>query len=77
MATSAMVLSPYTRTQKISARDGGPLIKDILPESELEYITKGSDDGQVYSYVLILLNSDEESVQFVPVSFTYKTNIEK
>jgi len=77
MATSAMVLSPYTRTQKISARDGGPLIKDILPESELEYITKGSDDGQVYSYVLILLNSDEESVQFVPVSFTFKTNIEK
>lgn len=75
MVTSAMVLSPYLKTQNISARDGGPLIKNIIPEDELNYIIKGSEDGQVYNYMIILLNYKGEYVQFVPLSITYKTNI--
>lgn len=75
MVTSAMILSPYLKTQNISARDGGPLIKNIIPEDELNYIIKGSEDGQVYNYMIILLNYKGEYVQFVPLSITYKTNI--
>lgn len=75
MITSAMVFSPYSRTQKIAVQNGGPLIRDILPESELEEIRKSSEEGRVYTYTLMLLNAAGKAVQFVPVSFTFKTTI--
>lgn len=75
MATTAMVLKPFSVTSVIDARSGGPLIKNILPVEELDYIKNNSADNQVYRYTLILLNYKSRAIQFVPVTFTYVTNI--
>lgn len=75
MATTAMVLKPFSVTSVIDARSGGPLIKNILPVDELDYIKNNSTDNQVYRYTLILLNYKSRAIQFVPVTFTYVTNI--
>ena len=75
MATTAMVLKPFSVTSVIDARSGGPLIKNIFPVEELDYIKNNSADNQVYRYTLILLNYKSRTIQFVPVTFTYVTNI--
>lgn len=76
MATTAMVVTPFSQTtHTIDARNGGPLVKDILLESELEQIKNSSVDNQVYKYTLVLLNYEAESIQFVPVTFTYRKEI--
>ena len=75
MTTTAMVLKPFSVTSVIDARSGGPLIKNILPVEELDYIKNNSADNQVYRYTLILLNYKSRAIQFVPVTFTYVTNI--
>lgn len=75
MATTAMVLKPFSVSSIIEARSGGPLIKDILSSSELDYIKNNSVDNQVYRYTLILLNYKSRGIQFIPITFTYKTNI--
>lgn len=75
MATTAMVLKPFSVSSIIEARSGGPLIKDILPSSELDYIKNNSVDNQVYRYTLILLNYKSKAIQFIPITFTYKANI--
>lgn len=75
MATTAMVLKPFSVSSTIEARGGGPLIKDILLGSELDYIKNNSVDNQVYRYTLILLNYKSRAIQFIPMTFTYKTNI--
>jgi len=75
MATTAMVLKPFSVTSVIDARSEGPLIKNIFPVEELDYIKNNSADNQVYRYTLILLNYKSRTIQFVPVTFTYVTNI--
>lgn len=75
MATTAMVLRPFSVPSAIDARDGGPLIKNILLPAELEYIKSNSVDGEVYTFILVLLNFNRKAIQFVPVNFTYKTTI--
>ena len=76
MATTAMILKPFSVASQIEARSGGPLIKNILPDSELEYIKNNSVDNEVYRYTVILLNYKSKAIQFVPVTFTYKTKIQ-
>lgn len=75
MATTAMVLKPFSVSSVIEARSGGPLIKDVLSSSELDYIKNNSADNQVYRYTLILLNYKSRAIQFIPITFTYKINI--
>lgn len=75
MATTTMVLRPISVSNVIDARSGGPLIKNILPQDELDYIKNNSTDNQVYRYTLILLNYNSRAIQFIPVTFTYATNI--
>lgn len=53
----------------------GPLVCDILPESELEYIKDNSTDGQTYVYTLAFLNFDDKVIQFMPVIFTFKSTM--
>lgn len=77
MPTTATILKPFSSSSQVEARDGGPLIKDILPTSELDHIKNNSEDGQVYRYVLILLNYKSKAIQFIPITFTYKTNIQQ
>lgn len=75
MATTTMVLKPFSVTSVIDARSGGPLIKNILPTDELDYIKTNSTENQVYRYTLILLNYKSKAIQFIPVTFTYVTKI--
>lgn len=75
MATTAMVLRPFSVSSTVDTRSGGPLIKHILPSADLDYIKNNSTDNQVYRYTLILLNYKSMAIQFIPVTFTYKTKI--
>lgn len=75
MATTTMVLRPISISNVIDARSGGPLIKNILPQDELDYIKNNSTNNQAYRYTLILLNYNSRAIQFIPVTFTYVTNI--
>lgn len=75
MPMEAIVLSPLKGSQEIMVDNEGPLVKDILPESEFDFIKNNSTDGQTYVYTLILLNYDNKVIQFMPVSFTYKTTM--
>lgn len=75
MPLGAIVLSPLKSHHEIIVDYEGPLVKDILSESEFEFIKNNSTDGQTYVYTLILLNSDNKVIQFMPVSFTYKTTM--
>lgn len=75
MPLGAIVISPLKSRHEIMVDYEGPLVRDILPESEFEFIKNNSTDGQTYVYTLILLNSDNKVIQFMPVSFTYKTTM--
>ena len=73
MPLEAIGLSPLKGNRLIRIDDDGPLVKDILTKSEFEFIKSNSTDGQTYLYTLILLNFDNKVIQFMPVSFTFKT----
>lgn len=75
MPMAAIVLSPLRGYREIMIDNEGPLVKDILLESEFEFIKNNSTDNQTYDYTLILLNFDHKVIQFIPVTLTYKTTI--
>ena len=75
MNTSTIVLSPYRENEVIDSQDGGPLIRDIVTQQELDYISQNSDEGQIHRYVLILCNYRDEYIQFVPFTITFKRSI--
>lgn len=75
MPITAVVISPFSGARDITVRNGGPLIKDILSIEELEIIKNNSKDNQTYIYMIILRNLYNKAIQFIPVSFTYKTTI--
>ncbi len=75
MPLTAIVLSPLKGRKEIDVKDGGPLVGDIMTEEEYEYIKSHSSDNQTYTYTLILLNFSQKVIQFIPVSFTFKTSM--
>lgn len=75
MPMTAIVLSPLKGYHEIDVNDDGPLVKDILPESEFDFIKNNSIDNQTYNYMLVLLNFDHKVIQFMPINFTFKTII--
>lgn len=75
MITSANVISPFSVIRNIDFSDSGPQIKDVLPQSEFDYIKNGSENNQSYTYMLILLNAEGLAVQYFPIVFTYKESI--
>lgn len=75
MNTAAMVISPYRETEKVESQDGGPLIRDIVSQQELEYISQESEEGQIHKYLLALTNYRGEYIQFIPFTITFKKNI--
>lgn len=72
---TAIVLSPLKVRKEIAVKDGGPLVRDIMTEEEYEYIKSHSSDNQTYTYTLLLLNFSQKVIQFIPVSFTFKTSM--
>lgn len=75
MVTSANVISPFSLVRNIDVSESGPQIKDVLPQTEFDYIKNGSNDNQSYTYMLILFNAEGLAIQYFPIVFTYKENI--
>lgn len=75
MITSANVISPFSTVRNIDVSKSGPQIKDVLPQTEFDFIKNGSEDNQSYTYMLVLYNAEELMVQYFPIVFIYKENI--
>ena len=75
MPLTAIVLSPLKGRKEIGVENGGPLVRDIMTEEEYEQIKSHSSDNQTDTYTLLLLNFSQKVIQFIPVSFTFKTSM--
>lgn len=75
MPITAIVLSPQKGNKEISMYGGGPLVCDILSEEEYEFIRNKSNDNQRYNYMLMLLNDEQKVIQYIPISFIFKTTL--
>ena len=63
-AYCSYVISPLTDDiRMVYNEDGGPLFKDVIPESEFEYITKKLNSGEKLQYFLILANVYKKGLQ--------------
>jgi len=75
MVTSAKVGGTISSPHIVPISRNRILVRDIVTEDELSYMKTASTDGDSYSYILILRNSDKESIQILPIIFTFKTKI--
>lgn len=70
-AYCSYVISPLTDDIKmVYNEDGGPLFKDVIPESEFEYITKKMNSGEKLQYFLILANVYKKGLQKLKFTIT-------
>ena len=70
-AYCSYVISPLTDDiRMVYKEDGGPLFKDVIPESEFEYITKKMNSGEKLQYFLILANVYKKGLQKLKFTIT-------
>lgn len=70
-AYCSYVISPQTDDiRMVYNEDGGPLFKDVIPESEFEYITKKMNSGEKLQYFLILANVYKKGLQKLKFTIT-------
>lgn len=70
-AYCSYVISPLTDDIRlVNNEDGGPLFKDVIPESEFEYITKKMNSGEKLQYYLILANVYKKGLQKLKFTIT-------
>ena len=70
-AYCSYVISPLTDDiRMVYNEDGGPLFKDVIPESEFEYITKKMNSGDKLQYYLILANVYKKGLQKLKFTIT-------
>lgn len=70
-AYRSYVISPLTDDIRlVYNEDGGPLFKDVIPESEFEYITKKMNSGEKLQYFLILANVYKKGLQKLKFTIT-------
>ena len=70
-AFCSYVISPLTDDiRMVYNEDGGPLFKDVIPESEFEYITKKMNSGEKLQYFLILANVYKKGLQKLKFTIT-------
>ena len=70
-AYCSYVISPLTDDIRlVYNEDGGPLFKDVIPESEFEYITKKMNSGEKLQYYLILANVYKKGLQKLKFTIT-------
>ena len=70
-AYCSYVISPLTdNIRLVYNEDGGPLFKDVIPESEFEYITKKMNSGEKLQYFLILANVYKKGLQKLKFTIT-------
>lgn len=74
-AYCSYVISPLTdNIRMVYNEDGGPLFKDVIPESEFEYITKKMNSGEKLQYFLILANVYKKGLQKLKFTITKQRN---
>lgn len=70
-AYCSYVISPLTDDiRMVYNEDGGPLFKDVIPESEFEYISKKMNSGEKLQYYLILANVYKKGLQKLKFTIT-------
>lgn len=70
-AYCSYVISPLTDDiRMVYNEDDGPLFKDVIPESEFEYITKKMNSGEKLQYFLILANVYKKGLQKLKFTIT-------
>lgn len=70
-AYCSYVISPLTDDIRlVYNEDGGPLFKNVIPESEFEYITKKMNSGEKLQYFLILANVYKKGLQKLKFTIT-------
>ena len=70
-AYCSYVISPLTDDiRMVYNEDGGPLFKDVIPESEFEHITKKMNSGEKLQYFLILANVYKKGLQKLNFTIT-------
>ncbi len=70
-AYCSYVISPLTDDIRlVYNEDGGPLFKDVIPESEFEYLTKKMNSGEKLQYFLILANVYKKGLQKLKFTIT-------
>ena len=70
-AYRSYVISPLTDDiRMVYNEDGGPLFKNVIPESEFEYITKKMNSGEKLQYFLILANVYKKGLQKLKFTIT-------
>lgn len=70
-AYCSYVISPLTDDiRMVYNEDSGPLFKDVIPESEFEYITKKMNSGEKLQYFLILANVYKKGLQKLKFTIT-------
>lgn len=70
-AYCSYVISPLTDDIRlVYNEDGGPLFKDVIPESQFEYITKKMNSGEKLQYFLILANVYKKGLQKLKFTIT-------
>lgn len=64
MALYAYVFSPLSdKISLVSVSGGGPMLKDIISESELDNIVSKSAVGEELKFVVVLLNVNRKGLQ--------------
>lgn len=70
-AYCSYVISPLTDDiRMVYNEDGDPSFKDVIPESEFEYITKKMNSGEKLQYFLILANVYKKGLQKLKFTIT-------
>lgn len=70
-AYCSYVISPLTDDIRLVYNEGGgPLFKNVIPESEFEYITKKMNSGEKLQYFLILANVYKKGLQKLNFTIT-------
>lgn len=71
-AMEADVYSPFSNQYNIIVDGGEIMLKDILPEEELDYVVSNLEVGQTYTYTIALKNPQKKVIQLLPFTVTLK-----
>lgn len=71
-AMEADVYSPFSNQYNIIVDGGEIMLKNILPEEELDYVVSNLEVGQTYTYTIALKNPQKKVIQLLPFTVTLK-----
>lgn len=71
-AMEADVYGPFSNQYTIIVDGGEIMLKNILPEEELDYVVSNLEVGQTYTYTIALKNPQKKVIQLLPFTVTLK-----